>query len=262
LQLTAKSRAYLLFGLLFVLLLGAAWYFVSDLISAGQSDTLPASPVSGRGQPEAVSGPEGLPAPSPSAKAASGVTPHETPLAQTARLSANLLGSSSKAIILQCLSGAPPFADLKADQFQTLGELLELGKAKNKETRLEYQNVHIRKTTGEHLRLRLALEPSASGGSEKMGLKLFGVDSDDLPIPAALPSELTKLSNDEAIAKFKTQGEVELDESAWSRSWDPKTSASYVIRNGQPEHLQIFSGAKMLGCDLSAESARMECVCH
>jgi hypothetical protein len=122
---------------------------------------------------------------------------------------------------------------------------------------LVLRNVHVRFPDGGVRRLQEIADDSPNAG-QKLKLRFFSVDAEDLPVPEDLPFEIKGLSNDEAIKRFREQGEVLLDEVEETLRWNGNRSARVLRRDGRVTRLELFMGQRALMCD--AESPR--CVCQ
>jgi hypothetical protein len=178
------------------------------------------------------------------------------------------LDLATRETVLSCVRGARAFDAFHSPQdFSSLDEVLNGAvEASGSDARREVRvrNVHVKTREGETLRLHFAPGEFADGGETgaKLRMKLFGVDRENLPVPKELPKELdglAKLGSDQAIARFKAQGEVLLDESTYTQTLKENLSAEIIERGGHIERFQTFLGEKALACD--AESGKMTCRC-
>lgn len=168
------------------------------------------------------------------------------------------LSDKVKDLILECTKGAKSFDVIQSrSDFGTLEDLVQ----KTIDVTpgdLQFRNVHV-KIKGETLRLHIA--PPEGGEKGRPELKVFGVDSENLPVPRPLPDSLKNLDYKAAVTEFKKQGEPLVDESSEAFKLTDNSGATVTRRNGRVRELQVFMPEGALVCGVPEKSDDPSCRC-
>jgi hypothetical protein len=179
-----------------------------------------------------------------------------------------VLSEATRELILNCSRGSDAVRGVsRSSDFSTLDEFLDRGViplgGRDLERQVLFHNVHVKKNDGEVLRMHIAAAPG-SQAANTMVLKLFGADEDNLPVPRDFPQDLLARNWQESVERFKSQGEVVLEEVSEAQRWGDDTAATLMKRNGRVEQLELYMGPRLLGCAINPEGgsqAQVTCNC-
>ena len=175
------------------------------------------------------------------------------------------LEAEVKSTILSCIEDIAELSGVSdANDFDTLDEFLKRAPLESGRTApalLHFRNIHLTTLDGEELRLQI-LPPSGDAvGLDRMQVKLFSTDDEDLPVPLALPEWLKGLGWQDAVARFMNHGDVVLDEVSEAQRWGDEASASLLRRNGRVHQMAIFLPGRELACALRNGGSGAVCRC-
>jgi hypothetical protein len=208
---------------------------------------------------ESVDEANGLPViqlPGPSAAAASSTQASE-PL---------VLNEATRELILNCSRGSDAVRGVsRGSDFSSLDEFLDKGVipmgGRDLERQVLFHNVHVKKADGEVLRMHISAAPGGDA-TNRMVLKLFGVDGDNLPVVRDFPQDLIARNWQESVERFKSHGEVVLEEVSEAQRWGDDTAATIMKRNGRVEQLELYMGPRLLGCAINPEGGYHKVTCN
>jgi len=166
----------------------------------------------------------------------------QDPMAEPGRVR---LDETTRSLILSCTKGSRALSGIhKHDKFISLREYLEKatrtpGQTPS-ETILESRNLQLLDGDGHRLRLRI---------SKQSEPKLYGIDDETLPVLLPLPDELQDVdSMADAIDRFKSRGQVEIDEVFETLKWETGEYAQILQQDGHILSLKIVSVGGELAC--------------
>lgn len=179
--------------------------------------------------------------------------------------------------IARCLSRGP-FGALEPATLEALGEAVARGRDSMSGPELLAQNIHVRRTDGTILRLRMT--PDESPGRK---VRVFSEDREGLPVPEPLPDEFQGLAPRATAERFRALGQVVFESRQTQRSLGRGIEVNQTEQDGHVTELQLIffeaSGVNeageagehqaamrraSLGCawkDLDAALPALECRC-
>ena len=183
--------------------------------------------------------------------------------AQLDRATKNLiLKCAAENVSLQSVHSPEEFVTLTEYFNRAMGPESGLGPAHSV---LQYRNVHLLDREGRRLRLYITPKSEIQGEYQS---GLFLNDEDGLGVPTNLPPDFIGLTLPQLVERFKSEGELVLDEESdfyeWAqpRNHSAKLGAHVIRRNERVENLEVyFSSGGALICSRTEGRASAQCQC-
>lgn len=234
-----KLRAALIVMIILVAL--ASWYKNQKREEAGAAangatPTPAATPIEIDSMPAASPTPQGTPA-----SGAHYITPENLP------------------VVRECLAKAPTLARVNISDRTTLEDILRDLAPKTNSSKI---NLHVRRADGHEERLLVTPAEGANKHAFKIAdndLRVFGVDSEGLPIAREFPRELKRDSLTHAVNAFIGSDAVTFRERRAQYAFEGGVATS-VETNGSLTELQLNYGRTTLGCAWQNNSLNCACL--